>query len=163
MLNSLKRKTRHYWKSITLSSVYVNSHFPSLFLHYFSVCFSDSLQCSNLSCVSFHRCLLDGNIHKDNNLVACGNGTELSGAEMEGEIASCAPLYNNIVMLDYPLACWHCPTSPWIQTPAENQPTASGDFYRKLPFAFTVRCGITFTCAHCLAKLHWFGASLKST
>lgn len=84
---------------------------------------------------------------REQSCVVCGNGAELSGAEMAGEIANCALLRDNIVMLDYPSACWHCPASPWTHNPAEKQPTANGVFYGGLFSAYTVQSGITFTCA----------------
>lgn len=83
-----------------------------------------------LSCASLRLCLLDGNIHKENNLVLCVV-MEQSRVEQrwQGEIANCALLCDNIVMLDYPSACWHRPASPWTHNPAEKQPTANGVFY----------------------------------
>lgn len=83
-----------------------------------------------LSCASLRLCLLDGNIHKENNLVLC---VVMEQSRMEqrwqGEIANCTLLRYNIVMLDYPSACWHRPASPWTHNPAEKQPTANGVFY----------------------------------
>lgn len=85
-----------------------------------------------LSCASLRLCLLDGNIHKENNLVLCVV-MEQSRVEQrwQGEIANCVLLRDNIVMLDYPSACWHRPASPWTHNPAEKQPTANGGFLRR--------------------------------
>lgn len=73
---------------------------------------------------------------------------EQSGAEQlrQGEIANCALLRDNIVMLDYPSACWHRPASPWTHNPAEKQPSANGLFF------FTLGC---FLHNQCSRTSHW--------
>lgn len=73
--------------------------------------------------------------------------------QWQGEIANCALLRDNIVMLDYPSACWHRPASPWTHNPAEKQPSANGVFYGGLFSAYTVQSDITVTCASDTAHL----------
>lgn len=82
-------------------------------------------------CISLQMPSWWGHSQKEQSCVVCGNGAELSGAEMAGESANCALLRDNIVMLDYPSACWHCPASPWTHRPAEEQPTANGVFLQR--------------------------------
>lgn len=73
--------------------------------------------------------------------------------QRRGEIANCALLRDNIVMLDYPSACWHRPASPWTHNPAEKQPSANGVFYGGLFSAYTVQSDITLACAFHRAHL----------
>lgn len=108
----------------------------------------------DFSCLPLRLCLLDGNIHKENNLVLRAV-MEQSRVEQrwQGEIANCALLRDNIVMLDYPSACWHRPASPWTHNPAEKQPSANGVFYGGLFSAYTVQSDITLTWAFDRAHL----------
>lgn len=66
----------------------------------------------------------------------CGNGAELSGAEMAGESANCGLLRDNIVMLDYPSACWHCPALLEPTTLLKSSQLLMVFFYRELLSAY---------------------------
>lgn len=86
---------------------------------------------------ALHLCLLDGSTHKRAQLcIVCGNGAELSGAQKAGEIADCALLRDNIVMLDYPSNSCRSLASPWTHKPLEKPPDANGMF---LVFFFQLR------------------------
>lgn len=76
---------------------------------------------------ALHFCMLDGSTHKRAQLcVVCGNGAESSGTQKAGEIADCALLHDNIVMLDYPSNSCRCLGSHWTHKRLEKPPVANG-------------------------------------
>lgn len=106
----------------------------------------------DFSCLPLRLRLLDGSTHKENSLVLRAV-MEQSRVEQQrrGKIANCALLRDNIVMLDYPSACWHRPASPWTHNPAEKQPSANGVFFSR----WVVFCIYSAVRHHTDLRLGW--------
>lgn len=104
-----------------------------LLLYYLSQSASLSLFSLPLTFMCFPPSLLSWWEHSQRQQSLCCVVMEHSWVEQrwQGKSANCALLRNNIVMLDYPSACWHCPASPWTHNPAEEQPTANGVFLQR--------------------------------